>query len=67
MIEEYPTLDMKIKEVDQFGRLIEYPINPVNPNQVMFMGSVSHTFGISARGEGIWLVDLDGTGLKQIR
>lgn len=56
----YEDLNTAIKAHGQDYSLVEYPINPVNPNQVLFSGSSTHTFDHLAK-EGIYLINLDGT------
>jgi len=37
------------------------------PNQVMFFGPSYDTGAITALGEGIWIVNLDGSERRRIR
>ncbi|NBV42784.1 WD40 repeat domain-containing protein [bacterium] len=67
VVERYPSLNPAIKSEGESNRLTKNPINPANPTQVMYTGPVYHTFSNAATGEGIWLVNLDGSGNKRIR
>jgi hypothetical protein len=64
--ETYSALEAAIAGVKLGYRLITYPINPANQNQIMFDGSSWHGSGPTTR-EGIYLINLDGTGIITVK
>ncbi|MFC1617279.1 hypothetical protein ACFL2K_03565 [Candidatus Margulisiibacteriota bacterium] len=70
IIEDYATLSDAIAEGESYDgahALVNQPINPVNPNQIMFTGPTGSTFSTDATGEGIYLINIDGTNRERIK
>ena len=70
LVEEYPTLNERVKSNGSSYRLVPRPINPVNPTEVIYAGPATNTSygGVDgARYGGIILINLDGTSERKLR
>ena len=68
LVEEYPTLSAKVSRdhTDNGAhRLVPRPINPVNPNEVIYSGN--GTFYSGATYGGIVVINLDGSNERILR